>query len=285
MKRQTSNLAVFGELGRLPLALKAHLSVLKYWNRIRNMDRDTIVNKAYWENVRMDSNWCKTVQHLNVMHNLHDRRNFNRKKFPNIAKKAIWDNFVLFWKATISDQNIEKKLGFYSKCKDEFVPHSYLDLPDFHDRQRIAKLVCSDHPLEIERGRYRGNKKPRREDRICTTCDLGAMEDEKHFLLDCPAYGDIRKSIFGDDMTNNLKPEELVKSFPPTILTKYLKRAYKYRDDKFAVVGISLDYMRLTIRISKPTEERPPEVPSQLETSFSSPGALKFKIRRRKCKN
>ena len=111
------------------------------------------------------------------------------------------------------------------------------------------------------------------------------MEDEKHFLLDCPAYDDIRKNIFGDDITNNSRPEELVKSFPPTILTKYLKRAYKYRDDKFAVVGISLDYMRVTIRVSKPTEERPPEVPSQLETSFSSPGALKFKIRRRKCKN
>ena len=281
VKRQTPNLAVFGEIARLPLALKAHLNVMKYWNRIRHMDRDTLVNQAYWENVRMDSNWCRTVQHLNVTHNLHDRRNFNRKKFPGIAKKTIQKDFILFWKTTISNENIEKKLGFYSKYKDDFEQQPYLNLPNFDDRQRISKFLCSDHPLEIERGRYRINKPPR-EERVCTTCDQGVTEDEKHFILDCPAYHDLRSNIFGDNIDSNTKPEDLVKTIPPTTLTKYIKLALKHREEKFSVVAISLDDMKVTVRIKKPSEEPPPRVLNHLEVSFSSPGALKFRIRRKR---
>ena len=126
------------------------------------------------------------------------QKEFQSQEIPQHSKKGNLGQLCFVLESHhISDQSIEKKLGFYSKYKDEFVPHSYLDLADFHDRQRIAKLVCSDHPLEIERGRYRGNKKPPREERICTTCDLRAMEDEKHFLLDCPAYLDLSKNIFG----------------------------------------------------------------------------------------
>ncbi len=193
LKRQTPNLAVFGEIARLPLALKAHLTMLKFWNRIRHMDRDTLVNQAYWENVIMNSNWCRTIQHLNVTHNLHDRRNHNSKKFPEMAKKTITKDFITHWRTSILDQDTEKKLGFYSKYKESFTQHQYLNMPDFHDRQRITKLLCSDHSLEIETGRHRLIRKPR-EERTCTMCDLNQVEDEKHFLLDCPAYLDLRAS-------------------------------------------------------------------------------------------
>ena len=108
------------------------------------------------------------------------------------------------------------------------------------------------------------------------------MEDEKHFLLDCPAYLDLRTSILGDYIDTNTKPEELIDLLPAVTLTKFIKLASKFREEKLSVVAISLDYLRVTLRVNKPSEERPPGVMSLLEASFSTPGALKFKIRRRK---
>ena len=51
----------------------------------------------------------------------------------------------------------------------------------------------SAHKLEIESGRYEHKNK---EERICKFCDMGAIEDEKHFVLDCQAYMIYRKSFF-----------------------------------------------------------------------------------------
>ena len=49
-------------------------------------------------------------------------------------------------------------------------------------RQAIAKLRCSSHTLEIERGRHTNPKTPVAQ-RLCNMCH--EIEDEKHFLLNC----------------------------------------------------------------------------------------------------
>uniref|UniRef100_A0A8C5LSL9 receptor protein-tyrosine kinase n=1 Tax=Leptobrachium leishanense TaxID=445787 RepID=A0A8C5LSL9_9ANUR len=53
----------------------------------------------------------------------------------------------------------------------------------------------SAHSLEIESGRHRQTYKPR-ENRLCQHCDQGALEDEVHFLLQCPKYSALRETHF-----------------------------------------------------------------------------------------
>ena len=65
------NLAIFGDTGELPLQLKAYIIMLKYWDRLRFMDDQTLVKKAYLENIQQNSNWAKTIQLLNVSLGLH----------------------------------------------------------------------------------------------------------------------------------------------------------------------------------------------------------------------
>ena len=51
----------------------------------------------------------------------------------------------------------------------------------------------SAHKLEIEKGRYINidrNKK------IVKNCKLGAIEDEKHFILEYPAYSVHREILY-----------------------------------------------------------------------------------------
>ena len=46
----------------------------------------------------------------------------------------------------------------------------------------MAKIRISAHNLTVEKGRYTGIP------RICKVCNTGSIENEQHFLLECPAY-------------------------------------------------------------------------------------------------
>ena len=54
------------------------------------------------------------------------------------------------------------------------------------------KLRISNHKLNLETGRY---DKISRCDRICPVCGLN-IEDEIHFLFNCPKYSSIRDDFF-----------------------------------------------------------------------------------------
>ena len=53
-------------------------------------------------------------------------------------------------------------------------------------------MRTSSHKLMIEKGRY---LKVPRNNRLCTKCSLGVVEDEEHALLVCPAHELIRNEI------------------------------------------------------------------------------------------
>ena len=90
-------------------------------------------------------------------------------------------------------------------------------------RKIISKIRCSDHQLEIEKGRH--SKTPR-EDRICKTCASGAIEDEKHFLIECVTYMPLREmyNMNDDNIRDFLDTENQVQ------LAKYLISSFELRE-------------------------------------------------------
>ena len=66
-----------------------------------------------------------------------------------------------------------------------FLCESYINTLNFRERQAVSKFRISAHKLEIERGRYTVPKTPVC-NRICKQCNIGIVEDEVHFLLECP---------------------------------------------------------------------------------------------------
>ena len=87
---------------------------------------------------------------------------------------------------------------------------NYTSLP-YYRRKVIAKVRCSSHNLEIEKGRHKGQTRQRR---YCLLCQERAIEDETHFLSSCQIYNRIRQThgyatkspqdIMNDDNQNNL---------------------------------------------------------------------------------
>ena len=178
------NVAVMGETGKIPLILKGYRLMLQYWHRINNLPDETFVKKALLENIDIRSNWIATIEKLISCFNLSDSTQ-NASKLRCDAKRSIYSAYLDHWKNNINIHRLE----FYCKYKSKFEFEQYLNISRFAKRKNIAKLRCSDHELEIEKGRH---KKLPREARTCKVCHDDTVENEEHFLYECKFYEDIR---------------------------------------------------------------------------------------------
>ena len=97
------------------------------------------------------------------------------------------------------------------RLKTEIKLEDYLKrTTNFNNRQLLAKFRTSDHPLEIELGRY---KKFPRHQRLCKTCKV--LDDEIHIFLQCQINNNIRNVLI-----NNIKTIMLI-STNWTLFPKY----------------------------------------------------------------
>ena len=60
-------------------------------------------------------------------------------------------------------------------------------------RIALTRLRVSSHRLEIEMGRWHKPNKIIRSERKCQNCNV--LEDEFHFILECPVYLEIRSQL------------------------------------------------------------------------------------------
>ncbi len=126
-----------------------------------------------------------------------------KNKFKKLLKKKIESNFIEYWEKMRSDciQN-EGKLDTYFKHKKNYDYEEYLDMKH-QKKYLLTKFRLSNHCLRIETGRHEritniNGKKvilPRNQ-RLCTYCNLNTIENEIHFLLECPIYQNYRKDIY-----------------------------------------------------------------------------------------
>ena len=74
----------------------------------------------------------------------------------------------------------------------------YLINQSLYKYQKIlATFRLSAHRLRIETARYNNkNKYIPPEQRLCPNCHLHKVEDEEHFLFECPKYEEERESLF-----------------------------------------------------------------------------------------
>ena len=92
------------------------------------------------------------------------------------------------WRADLESST---KFSTYSEFKSLLNPETYLKIiKNYFIRKQLAKLRTSNHDLMIEKGRHHGTEVA---NRTCEQCDMQRVEDEYHFLLECPKYDDLRR--------------------------------------------------------------------------------------------
>ena len=222
------------------------------------MDDDTLVKLAFKENVQSNCTWCKTIQILNTSFQLHTQ-DWSANEFPDKVKKKVKSDFVAYWKGRIENPEVEKKLALYSKVKQGFLVQKYLEMPSFRNRQIMSKILCSNHKLRIETGRHIATP---REERLCQLCEMNKIEDENHFIRECPTFDQIRRdSPIPFENYNNT--ESIFHIEEPPVIAEFLRAAYRKRDqlvtvppDIYRVKHKSKDGMKLLLCKGKNTPGR-----------------------------
>ena len=139
----------------------------------------------------------------------------------------------------IYDINTSSKANHYRNLYGSFEIQFYLKntLPVYLTRI-LAKLRCSAHELKVEKGKHSGTPYLQR---ICVFCRNNQIEDEFHFVLQCPFFHDLRIRYI---------PQRYIKRYPNvedfyaimkcknesviTRLAQYLIVAFQRRADALA---------------------------------------------------
>ena len=197
VRLQTSNIAVYGELGRFPLAILRKIRILKYWYKIL-ASKNSLLYKVYGQQVNdiargsFENNWAFQIKSL--LDELGFTYIWNEQVITKVQLEmviqCVYDQYFQNWYGSV---NASSKLEVVKCTNKVFHFEKYLKCikTDSH-RIALARLRCSAHKLAIEEGRLRNIE---RSLRLCQFCNSGVIEDEFHFLLACPAYSELRTSI------------------------------------------------------------------------------------------
>ena len=221
VSKSCPNLTIYGETGEIPLSLKGYRLMLNFWHRVTSLPDTTLVRKAMTENIELRTNWIITIERLINRFKLADKIG-NHKRFKEQTKAIMNEIYSKFWGREIKNPN-STRLLLYKQIKKDFKMENYLQVLSYENRKILTKIRCSDHCLEIEKGRHRNIP---RNDRICKLCDKNEIETEDHFLLRCNMYCQLRTTYnIGLNMTIN----ELFSDTNAFQLGKYLVEAMNLR--------------------------------------------------------
>jgi hypothetical protein len=108
----------------------------------------------------------------------------------------------------------QDKLRTYRLYKRKFQAEPYCTMPMSRGHRSILfKFRCSNLQLSIETGRYVGKAI---HERVCTLCTGDLVEDERHVLMNCTAYTDLRfhlvkaAVLLNDSFNNRAEIEQFV---------------------------------------------------------------------------
>ena len=221
VKQTTNNLSVCGEMGRFPLFIERRIRCVKYWLRLLTEKTENCILSAVCERLmkqvernKNHKNWVSDIKGLLQTSGFPDvwmyPRSVNINMFLPILRVRMRDVYISQWRDGMLSCT---SLMLYREIHPQFQRAAYLDkLISPKLRRALSKLRLSSHILHIETGRHRSI--PRNE-RICTLCNIGDVEDEYHFVMICPLYKEIRNMHirrYYVNRPNMLKFVQLLKS-------------------------------------------------------------------------
>ena len=208
VQQKTPNLATVGDLGWCSILGKQWLEVVRLWLRLKSMDNTRLTARVFKHNLAKATtcrkkNWEYTVVELfnkidiGYVVNIGDLDTYQhviddcKARFHTIDQN-LW--YTRLWND--DGQENGNKLRTYRQFKSEvkLEPYVTLNMP-WYKKRVFSMLRGGCLPLEVEKGRYKRPKTPLNE-RTCKMCLSNCVEDENHFIMNCPLYEDLREDLF-----------------------------------------------------------------------------------------
>ena len=171
MHRNTTNLAIQGELGTFPLLIDVKISMVSYYFYLRQLNNHLITdalieNKTMYAQNSNRRSWISMVEqvinensiiitsYLYKTKHIGDSNTklLNQDKLKALLKTKLQSKFKEIWSTKTTKKS---KLSFYRQHKINHKFEEYLTiLENSQYMSAITELRCSTHKLKIEIGRY-----------------------------------------------------------------------------------------------------------------------------------
>ena len=206
-----------GELGMWTLQARRDFNHIMFYFHLVSLEDTDLRKQVYFVTKQTGKNtcWAKQIKDILAKYALVEVYD-NEKKFWNLdghgngesktasQHKKFVERWVRgkvqlqqkqAWLAEMLRGDIsKKKIRTYVTFKQDFRLEKYLLVDsDVRGRSYHTSLRSGTNCLEIERGRHMGIDK---KFRFCKNCDTKSVEDERHFLMLCPLYKDLRAKFF-----------------------------------------------------------------------------------------
>ena len=206
-----------GDVGWLPSKERRHINIIRYWNRLLDMDNRRLCKQVFqWDYNLCKNNWSSDIKVL--------MSSLNLTNFFENRTKCNMDNVrtsLYHLQAGEWPHKCEKlpKLRTYILFKQQYMTEEYVKINlKRRERSVLAQFRLGILPIRIETGRFIGEKV---EDRLCRMCNQNQIENEIHFLFHCPLYNDIRLDVLSclsidtiSSKTDNDKLYLLMNNYP-----------------------------------------------------------------------
>ena len=198
--RFTPTAGIYGDMGWLRPNFHRYISIIRFWNRCVKMDDERLTKKIFLWDLNTKRGWGEEVKSIFYALDIHDKfENFEVCDLDFVNEK-IRLSVENAWKIEIHSK---PKLRTYVKFKNKYGSEHYVKhLQSRRKRSLSAQFRLGVLQLRIETGRFRNLPY---EQRICQLCELNKVEDEFHFIMECPLYDNVRHELFRKAERQNLE--------------------------------------------------------------------------------
>ena len=186
VNRSTNNILCRAELGRYPINIHINSKIINFYKHVKSKPNETIVHQAYLLDKQLSQRYIETgtlQQHITNFCHIYPRTLPLSKR---LIKKTLKSKYEQIWKDKLS---LTSRGIHYSTFKTNISYEVYLDKVRCRKfRRSLTKLRLSDHRLMIEQGRKMKPKIPqnKRTCKLCFSLEAQKIENEEHFLFECP---------------------------------------------------------------------------------------------------
>ena len=214
---KSTNIAVSAELGYFPILFDSYCQMAAYWNRLCRDDINPILKDSYNCNLQMlnkgEKCWLNDIKQLLCKVGLEKVWNretrYSNKGLKHLLLSKLKEIFTQQWNLDIYNDNkpgnSSNKLRTFRKFKSDISLEPYLLLLRENSRKTLTRLRISAHNLGVETGRHHRPSPIPLNERLCTLCDEGSLDDELHLIMTCSKFKNERQSFL----------EQLSNIFPP----------------------------------------------------------------------
>ncbi len=244
VNRYAANAVTSIEMDVMDITHARWLELLRYFNRVLSLEPDRLPRIILeYDTAQGDRGWLNDISQITEKLHLPQPSHRVLYDLDNAKKSLMHLSREGWWNDAEDKPKLDSYKEFRGKECSNVILQSNLSRIQ---RSLLSKLSTGTLPLEIETGRYERKwdkdlgkyVKVKREDRLCTICDMKVVGSEYHFLFDCPSLQYERSMFYVQHITDvgqfmlmrdgdkvkYLLTKDKIKGFAEWIEAMYLKR-------------------------------------------------------------